>query len=424
MNKCLILLLLMLMVSPMIAGCGKKELPTEKPLIFWHPMSGEKASALREIIDAYNATNPPMKIQEEYTGDYDSLYRKTLSALLAKRPPDLAIAYESMVAEYMKYNDAVVDLDPYLKQESKESIDDFYPMFLKSNRYDNYGNKMLSVPFTKSILVMYCNMDMLKEVGKTSPPATWSELIEDLKLIKAKRNIAPLAFVRDASSFDGLVFSFGGEVYDPKTDRPLFDQPATQEALSLLYDLFSQNLAHEAAYNTYDDRNDFVSEQAAFFIRSSTSRPYVYELAKDKFNWTLTAIPHSDTIKEPRTVLFGPNLCVFKSTPEREKAAWAFIQYFTSPKVAAQWTTKSGYLPVRKSAMKEPVLQDFLKAHPANQQIVDAIPFALPEPNTQGWQEVRPLMEKAMGDVITHRQTPAEAAESLQKEALRILKSN
>jgi ABC-type glycerol-3-phosphate transport system substrate-binding protein len=416
-------LIFVLMIVSMIVGCGKKEAPTEKPLIFWHPMSGEKASALREIVDAYNATNPPIKIQEEYTGDYDSLYRKTLSALLAKRPPDLAIAYESMVAEYMKYNSAVVDLDPYLKQESKESIDDFYPMFLQSNRYDNFGNKMLSMPFTKSILMLYCNMDMLKEVGKTSPPATWSELIEDLKLIKAKRNIEPLALVRDASTFDGLVYSFGGEVYDPKNGQSLFDQPATQEALSLLHDLFSQKLAHEAAFNTYDDRNDFVSEQAAFFIRSSTSRPYVFELAKGKFNWTMTAIPHSDKVKDSRTVLFGPNLCIFKSTPEREKAAWAFIEYFTSPKVAAQWTTKSGYLPVRKSAMKEPVLQTFLKIHPANQQTADAIPFALPEPNTQGWQEVRPLLEKAMGDVMADRASPAQAAQDLQKESLRILKA-
>jgi multiple sugar transport system substrate-binding protein len=410
----------LLMIVTAIVGCNKKESAAEKPLVFWHAMSGEKAIALRAIIDDYNAANPPITIREEFVGDYDTLYRKTMSALMAKRPPDIAMAYESMVTEYMKYN-AVADLTAYLNAETPESVDDLYPMFLESNRFSAFNNQLLSMPFTKSILMFYYNADMLDEIGLKTPPATWSEFIDACKKIKAKRNITPLAFARDASTFDGLVYSFGGEVFDTKTGKPLFDQPATLQALTLIHDLFTQNLAKETAYGTYDDRNEFVNQQAAFFIRSSTSRPYTIDLANGNFKWNMTVLPHGDAISSPRTVLFGPNLCVFKSDSAREQAAWNFIQYFTSSPVTARWATQTGYLPVRKSALNEPALKEFLTKHPANRQTIDAIPFASSEPTVRGWQEVRSLLEKAMSEVISNRQSPQQAAQTLQKEALRIL---
>jgi ABC-type glycerol-3-phosphate transport system substrate-binding protein len=414
--------LTILMLSTMIGGCGKDKVAQEQQeLVFWHVMSDQKGTALREIIDDYNATNPKMKIRAEYVGDYDTLYRKTMAALLAKRPPDLAMAYSNMVTEYMKYQ-AVTDLGPYLAAEPKQDIDDFYPVFLEDSRFAAFDNKLLSMPFTKSILLFYYNVDMLKEVGFNTPPATWDEFIKICKAIKAKRNISPLAFARDASTFDGLVFSFDGEVYDSKTKKPLFDQPATLQALTLLRDLFEQGLAHETAYGTYDDRNDFVSEQAAFFIRSSTSRPYVKELVGKKFNWNATVLPHGKDMKQPKTVLFGPNLCVFKKDSEREQAAWNFVRYFTSPKVSAKWTLKSGYLPVRKSALKEPMVQAFLDEHPANRETINVIPWASPEPSVRGWQEVRSLLDKIAGQVISKNQTPEQAAKDLQDQASEILK--
>ena len=67
--KCLIL------VSIFWLGCAKEQPPAEKPLIFWHGLSDQKAVALRDIVRRYNQTNPPLKVQEEYAGDFDNLYK-------------------------------------------------------------------------------------------------------------------------------------------------------------------------------------------------------------------------------------------------------------------------------------------------------------------------------------------------------------
>ncbi len=418
--KKLILVLAMLIVT--LTGCSKEKSEAEKPLIFWHSQSDQKAKVLREIIAKYNASNPPLKVQEEFVGDYDPAYRKTLIALRAKQPPDLAQAYESMVAEYMKFQ-AVADLDPYLEAEAKTSdiLKDIYPQFIEGNRYPAFGNQLLSLPFTKSILMLYYNLDMLKEIGRDRPPVTWEDFLAVCRLIKQKKGIVPVDFSRDASTFDALVFSFGGQVYDPATRQPLLDRPPALDAFGLLRELFQNDLAREIAYRTYDDRNDFVQKRVAFFIRSSTSRPYVHSLVKNQFRWGMTVIPHAEKVSAPRTVLFGANICVFKTTPARQLAAWKFINYFLSRDTTAKWATGTGYLPVRKSALEVPALKKMLAEHPANRQTLNAIPFAFPEPSVRGWQEIRSLVEKAMSEVIAKRQSPQQAGTWLQKEAHRVL---
>jgi len=418
-NKLIITLSLLL-----LSGCGKDRPTAEKLLVFWHTQSDRKAKVLREIIRDYNASGPAIRVKEEFLGDYDTIYRKTLTSLMAGRPPDLAVAYESMVAEYMRY-DAVVDLTPYLEEEARVSDikEDIYPVFLESNRFQAFGGKLLSMPFTKSVLMLYYNVDMLEKIGRTTPPATWDEFLDACRKIKQQTGRSAYAFSRDASTFDAFVFSFGGEVYDPKSRRPLFDQAETLDVLKLHRDLFEAGLAHEVAYLTYDDRNDFAQARAAFFIRSSTSRPYVAELVKDKFRWDMAVIPRSKRLKQPRTVLFGANICMFKSNPARQKAAWNFIKYFISKEVTAKWSAHTGYLPVRKSALATATIKSFLTRHVANCRAIDAIIYARPEPNVRGWQEVRSVIERAISQVITGRSSPEQAAKKLQTDAQRILDS-
>lgn len=421
----LVLRIWIVLLGAIPLGCGRQQSEAERtpPLVFWHAMSDKKAAVLRDIVRDYNATQPPIPVQEVVVGDYDGLYKKTVSALLAKRPPDLVTAYESMVSEFMRYRE-MVDFTAFLNEsEATDGLrDDIYPSLLDSNRYPAFGGKILSMPFTKSILMFYYNVDMLREVGRDKPPATWEDFIAACRDIKAKRNISPLALARDASTIDGLIYSFGGELYDPRRQVPLFDQPPAVGALRLIRDLFDPGLAHEVAYGTFDDRIDFAQKRAAFFIRSSTSRPYVAEMVKDTFRWNMTVIPRAAAAKQPRTVLFGANIGVFKSTPDRERAAWQFIAYFLSKDVTARWAIETGYLPVRRSAFETPLLKDFLQKHPANARTIEAVPFARSEPSVRGWQEVRSAVEKAAGNVIAKQQTPEQAAQWLQNEAVQILK--
>jgi multiple sugar transport system substrate-binding protein len=140
----------------------------------------------------------------------------------------------------------------------------------------------------------------------------------------------------------------------------------------------------------------------------------------DRFNWGLSEIPHGK-LSPPVTVMFGANICMFKTTREKQIAAWQFIKYFASPKVTALWAAKTGYLPVRRSAADEEPFMSLLNAHSRNRVPFDTTSIARPEPNIAGWQEIRTHLDVAETSVITGLKTADEAVRELTRKADKVL---
>src|SRR4030095_7843717 len=47
-----------------------------------------------------------------------------------------------------------------------------------------------------------------------------------------------------------------------------------------------------------------------------------------------------------------------KSPPEKQAAAWKLIKFLNEPENQAEWSVATGYVPIRKSALDEPVIED------------------------------------------------------------------
>ena len=398
------------------AGCGKERQADE--LIFWHTQAQQNAKLLQEIVDEYNATDPPMKVALRYAGTYTTLFRKVRATIGTRGVPDLIVAYESMVAEYIELG-AVVALDEYINDPklglSKESLDDIVPSILANNRYPAYGDKYYTFPFTKSILMMYRNKDLLKRAGFTAPPATWKEFTQQCLAVK-KLGKRGYALSVDASTVDAFVMSYGGQLLSDDRKRALFDQPPALAAFTLIYNLAKAGAAYQVDRRSYGDRKDFASQQCAFIIRSSTTRPFLQRDIRGKFDWDMCIIPHGEGHK-PVTVMFGANIAVMKTTPERQRAAWCFVKYFCSKNVTAKWATGTGYLPVRGSAAGTKLVQDFFARRLQNRRAFDTLPHARPEPGAAGWQGVRNHIELAESDAVRGRIPPEQIAKDLAKKA-------
>lgn len=412
-----------------VAGCGGESPPAPSPgvteVTFWHTQSAENAEVLKRIISDFNDAHPDIAIIPQYTGGYTDLFRKMRAAISGGRMPDMAVAYESMVAEYASAG-VVVALDEYIGHPehglTKEQTDDIFPGYIATNTFEEYDGKMLSFPFTKSNLMMYFNLDMIRKAGFEDRPTTWKEFLDQCRAIRKITGKPAYALSIDPSTIDGMIYSFGGELYVREGDkrRTLFDSKASLEAFGVIETLRKEKLAFQINPGTYDDRDALSAERVAFMMRSSTSRPFLHDMIKDRFKWGLSEIPHAEGVK-PVTVMFGANICMFKSTPEKQLAAWEFIKYFVSPKVTALWATETGYLPVRKSALNEEPYKSFANAHPRNRAAFDTIPIARPEPNLAGWQEIRKHLDLAETSVMTGMKTAAEAAAELTEKSNKVL---
>lgn len=391
-------------------------------VVFWDRQTTESAELIRQIAADFNTQFPGIPIKIERAGGYTDIFRKVSASIQARALPGMAVSYQSMTAEYVPTG-AIVDLDQFIQDPkqglSPEELDDFFPVVLETNRYEDFGGKMYSFPFAKSVLMLYFNKGVLGQAGIEAPPATWDAFLEQCRQIKAKTGKAAYAVSVDCSTIDGMIFSFGGEVVRGR--ETLFDSPPALRVFELLETLAKEELAYQITPGTYDDEVAFSKNDVAFTIRSSSHRGPASILMQGRQNqWGIAALPQGNP-EHPVTVLYGPNITVFNTSLEHQARAWAFIKYFTSAEVNVRWALGTGYVPMRKSAAQHPDIQAFWAEWEYNRAAYDCLSFARSEPNLAGWQQVRDLVEKAETEILTGVKSARQAALDLKQAADAVL---
>ncbi len=399
----------------------------------WHALSGPQQVALDAMVKKFNDTNGKgITVTALNQGNYTQLYQKTLGAIQAGALPELAHAYESFVADYMKA-DVVVDLAPYKDSKTngltKESQDDVYKGYYDTNTFPQYANRLLSWPFTKSLAVMYVNNDILKELGK-SIPKTWDEF-EATALAATKKDAAGkvtrmgFAFNTDASYFNAQVFARGGTLMAADNKSVAWNG---KEGLAVLqmYDRMNKNGSGYTP-KSFDFQSDLATGKLAFFLSSTSTVPFMKDLAdKAPFSWSIANLPQAATDPaKAKTVQFGANVAVFKSTPEKQLASWLFVKWFAEPAQTAEWAVKSSYMPVRKSAADTDTLKNAWKTDVQGKQAFDQIGSSAPEPNVRGQQDIRTVIEDLLNAVVAGKVTDiAAGVKAAGVKANQILKDN
>lgn len=400
------------------------ELKQPVEILFWHRQTGDSEKLQQQIIDEFMAANPNIKVKAETLGDYNKLYQKIIASIQAGSTPDLVAAFENQAADY--YNaDALIPFDDYLKSSkwgiSSTELSDYIPSFIEATKFPQYEGKSLTFPYTKSDIIMYTNMEVLRSLGFEKPAVTWDEFLNHCRKAVVGGGRQCYALAVSATTIDSIVFSYGGEVIAKDGKRVLFDEPAGMKTLQLYETLAKEKLAYQIQGT--DDQNDLLSGKALYMIRSSTSVPVLAQLFKDNNKWEVSIIPQGSSGDKKATVLTGANISIMKSTPEKQLASWLFVKYFTSKDVTARWglDPSNGYFPVRTSALDTPTAKKFLDENPRFRQALDISRFGKVEPSVSGWQESRTILENGVTAIITGKMTADQAAKDIVEKANKAL---
>lgn len=414
-----------IILAALLAGCGGqagyRPIAPDKVLL-WDRQTEDSAELLQDIVAEFNEQHPGLPVEAQYSGGYADIFRKLMNSIQARALPAMAVSYESMTTEYIQAG-AVAALDAYVHDPglglSEEELADFFPGVIETNTYESFGGKMYSFPFAKSVLMMYCNKDVLAEAGIGHAAATWDEFLQHCRQIKERTGKYGYAVSIDASTIDAMIYAFGGKIVTGTTTH--FDSGESVAVFRFFETLAQEDLGFMIPGGSYEDRQALVQGRAAYMLRSSTSLPFLREdLADNLGALGVAPIPQSDPAN-PVTVLFGPNMCIFNIGGDQQKRAWEFIRFFTAPGMNVRWALHTGYQPIRKSAAEDPRIQEFWAEYEFNRLPFDCLHFARPEPNVPGWQEVRDLIERAQTGVMTGKQTGEEAAAELKKDADAVL---
>lgn len=377
------LLSLFLVVGVMLltlTGCGTK--PTEKTaaavmpteikenveITFWHSMSGVNQEAMQKITTDFEAKNPKIKVKLVNQGGYTVLFDKLMAAAKSNTLPTITQIYNNRLTWYMS-KDLVEDLYPYFNNKMVGMTDSQISDIPKMYRDDNtWGDKVYAIPFNKSMMVLYYNEDMLKARG-VDVPKTWAEFQEAAKKLTVDSNndgtpeVYGVAFENNISTDIGIwVRQAGGEVIDEKTDKINFNTPQTKEAVDLINNMIQAKTAILAGEDKSSNVT-FVKQKAAMCVASTSGIPTIKSGLKAK--WFAAALP---TYKENVQLYYGTNVAMFKSgSVEQKLAAWLYLKYLVDTENTAYFSIKTGYMPVRNSAIKSDEYVKFLQENPVKE---------------------------------------------------------
>jgi multiple sugar transport system substrate-binding protein len=409
-----------LLLKPVLPASTKTK--PKVNITFWHAMEGSKGKTLQALVNKFNQTHPDIYVNAIFKGtkapfanSYDDLIKALLLSLKEKKTPTISQVYENWTAQFMSV-DAIQPIQKFVDSKDgyspKVLQNDFVQPFLKSNEPNG---KLLTLPFNKSLYVLYFNADLFKKEGLT-PPASWDDFKKDAEHLTIKNNqgdIARYGFA-DPPNIDlfGLVFySFGGSYF--KEGKAAFNDIIGESALSFL-----RSMAEEKSYfPDYAALEDFATGKSAMYIDTTAAFSFLKHHAS--FQLGIAPIPG-----EVRTVsLFaGTNLAIYKqASPAQQKAAWIFIRWLLEPQNLAYWCAHTGYLPVRWSVLKTSTYQHFLAQNPQWKIPISQLQQAFTDPRVWAWEGVRGFVTQGVEEAITGKTSVKQALDEAANETNRLL---
>jgi multiple sugar transport system substrate-binding protein len=366
-------------------------------ITFWHGMNGTEpgtqGGTLQELVNQYKQVAPNVTINLDftpYTGN--ELQQKVTGAIVAHNTPDLVQAFESDVAAWYDAG-AIAPLDDYVKKSLTDAdLADIQKALLDSGRFPQYQNQLLSFPFNRSIYVVYYNKPELTKAGFPAGPKTWDDMTAACAKIVA--DMQCYAVQPSPDSFIPVVWGRGGEVLSPDYKHATFNGPEGVDALT--FDV--NNIKSKAAYVSkgFDWQNDLGAQKVAMSPPTTIAGdPFIAKAVNGAFELAMAPVPTAPG-KPQRSLFSGTNLAIMKSTPEKQQAAWDFVNWLTQTKQSAYWSVQTTYLPVRKSALNEPIMKDFIAKTPRFQVALDLIPSGEPGISVAGWADSRTYLQDAV----------------------------
>lgn len=385
------------------------------------------AKILNGFISGFEKANPGVTVKPVYSGGYTDVTTAVQTAIQGGgKPPALAVMlatdlYDLTNAGYIE------PLDPYLAKMKNEKayLGDFLPAFLANSRYDG---KIWSIPFQRSVVVLYYNKSLFKQAG-LSAPDSWASLAQDAQKLTKRQNGKVTRWGILWSSvglpywlFQPLAIGAGQNIVGSNDTKVYFDNPDVISAINYYISLSkTYHATPPGAQDTWGvSPGDLASGRAAMIMHSSGSLAGILKQA----NFDVGVMPLPG--KKPGTyasVPGGGNLYLLKGSSQAQKdAAFKFIEYLTRPENVAEFSIKTGYVATRKSAYDTPEMKAYLKKVPQAGAIRDILKYAGKEMSVQDLGKVRNIFQNYLEEAFNGKLSASQAMSKAQQQADAALK--
>ncbi|HVJ14006.1 MAG TPA: extracellular solute-binding protein [Polyangiaceae bacterium] len=365
--------------AALAAGC-QDPLPKDREIVpLWFTYGGKNREVLEQLVRRYNERQSRDHVHPVFQGDYFEGLAKLRTALAAKAAPALS----HVVGEVIPYLAEAGVLERFEPAEFPQ-LGDVVPELAQAGAFYGGGERpLVALPFNRSTPIAYLNGEIFAR-AQLRAPENWQELRETARALTMREGGAITRFgfacPIDWWFWAALVGQAGGDVIEPD-GRVTLGGDAGVQALELWRTLVLRDGTMKPPpgrdYNAWQQANqDFLAGRVAMLWTSTAFLRYLEDNAR--FPVIAARLPAA----RRRAVPTGGTFWIMpKDAPEPAKAgARRFLRFLFEPRQVEDWSTKTGYLPLTRSAIGELERSGYYDKHPNDRVALSQLPDARPWP--------------------------------------------
>lgn len=390
---------------------------------FWYGLSGDLSERIQDMCNMFNESQADYEIVCVSQDNYDNNLQNTIAAFRANKQPTITQIFDAGTLDLM-LSEAYVPVRQ-LMEENGYTIDwsDYFAGV--GSYFSTSTGEMLSMPFNNSTAVMYYNTDALKDVGVETLPATWIEIEDTARKLKAAGYECPLGFDPSASWqwFEQFSASHNQPIatkangFDGLDAEMVVSQGLFVDQLTWIKQMYDEGLFVNKSKDVGETANEaFVNARCQMATSSIADHGTFGKQAIEGMNWDVSMMPMMEGVERHNTFVGGASLWTLKGKSEEEyKGAAAFYAFLATPEQATWWSTVTGYIPVLNSAFEAMKANGFYDAAPYKGREIAIASLTMPTGDYTrgirlgGFASIRAEMVKAMQSVMFNNVPVPEA---------------
>lgn len=363
-------LLLSVTVISSLAGCSTSNTATKKTgkveIEFWYGLGGKLGTNMQEIIKEFNASQSEVVVKGVAQASYTETYQALQAAIASKKAPDAVLLTNDQMTNLAKKNE-LASLDSYISKDSSFNASDFVTAFYNEGKIKG---KQYCLPMYGTTQVVYYRKDLFASAGVSEDSLnTWEDLFSAAdKLTKKSGGTTSVYGYEPMYNADNLIdasLSAGGSILSKDGKTVTTNTAAWVNTWEMFRKAIFQDKTmriHSGGQGWqywYDTIDDVMKDRAAGYTGSSGDQgdldfTKISAHVQPGFkNHKAAPIASAQTISIPSV-----------TSTEKQEAAFKWMEYFTSAKVTAKWSMKTGYIAVRKSATEDADFKAYAKKNP------------------------------------------------------------
>lgn len=343
------IVLLVLFCMVMFAGISVAQDSSEQVTITvtqWHTMEAQFKGPFMEIVEAFEAENPDIKVEVVGIPWGDTTPQLTIRTG-AGTPPDVALVNSGDPAIFAAMG-ALAPIEEVVSAETLERMQWARGALIDAPSYQGTQYGFTWYVFT---FPLQYNKNVMEAAGldPNSPPATWNEFLDAIIQV-GQAGDGSIGFGGNFTQgswggkfYFAFLWAHGADVLDVDGNI-IFDSPEAVAALQELVDVYQQS-PNAIGFGTgnYEARLGFSTNQVAFMREAGWIRTITRDLSGEgeafDDDWGVAPWPAGHTFT-------GGHVWVVFQQSEKKEAAGRFIEFVvTNREMQELWSEVFGSIP-------------------------------------------------------------------------------